>query len=146
VIEIGELLPHRGSARMIERVTSWDAAHLVAVTTTHRAPGNPLLREGRLASVHLVEYGAQAMALHGALRSIAAGGAPRSALLVAVRDFTTAVDYVHDLAGELEIVARELISTAAGWQYAFEVTHGQSWVASGRVAAIAHDTRGAPPG
>lgn len=141
MIDIAELLPHRGTARMIERVVSWDDTHLVAATTTHRAPTNPLLQEGRLASVHLIEYGAQTMALHGALRSMAAGHSPKSALLVAVRDFRSSRDYIHDLAGELEIAARELISTATGWQYSFEVRHAALIVASGRVAAIAPGTR-----
>jgi predicted hotdog family 3-hydroxylacyl-ACP dehydratase len=137
MIAIGELLPHRGTARMIDRVVSLDDTQIVVATSSHRAPSNPLLFEGRLASVHLVEYGAQAMALHGALRAIAAGGIPKNALLVAVRDFSASRSHVEDLAGELEIRARELISTAAGWQYLFEVRHDGSLIASGRVAAIA---------
>ena len=144
MIDIGDLLPHRGSARMLERVVRWDDTHLVAVTSTHRAAMNPLMHDGRLASVHLIEYGAQAMALHGALRSIAAGSTPQSALLVAVRDFTASRDYVHDLDGEIEIIARELLSTATGWQYSFEVRHGDMLVASGRVAAIANASNADP--
>ena len=60
--DIASLLPHAGTAVMIERVVSWDEAGIVTATTRHRAADNPLRRDGRLASVHLAEFGAQAMA------------------------------------------------------------------------------------
>ncbi len=44
-----KLLPHAGSARMIERVVRWDAQEILAATTRHRSPDNPLRRDGRLA-------------------------------------------------------------------------------------------------
>jgi predicted hotdog family 3-hydroxylacyl-ACP dehydratase len=138
VTDIGELLPHRGHARLIERVLQWDVSAIVATTMTHRSADNPLRFEGKLASVHLVEYGAQTMALHGALRALANGGIPRSALLVSVRDFRTSVDSLESL-GELTISARPLLATATSWQYAFEVSCAGQPVASGRVAAMAHD-------
>ncbi len=47
---------------------------------------NPLRLDGRLGAVHLAEFGAQAMAIHGGLKTVAAGGVPRPALLVSVRD------------------------------------------------------------
>jgi predicted hotdog family 3-hydroxylacyl-ACP dehydratase len=67
------LLPHAGNALMIERVVRWDAREIQVATTRHRAADNPLRRDGRLAAVHLAEFAAQAMALHGGLRSVAVG-------------------------------------------------------------------------
>ncbi|HEV7606658.1 MAG TPA: hypothetical protein VGO61_04940 [Steroidobacteraceae bacterium] len=134
-----ELLPHRGHARMLERVASRDETTIVARTSTHRAETNPLRRGGRLAGVVLIEYGAQAMALHGALRRLDAGLEPQSALLVSVRDFIATRDFIDDLPGELEIVARVLLATATSWQYSFEALHEGVLIASGRVAAMAHD-------
>ncbi len=136
--DISELLPHRGNARQLERVISFSEEQILVSTATHRSPDNPLVHAGRLASVHLIEYGAQAMALHGALCSIATGGRPQSALLVSVRDFRCSLDYIDDLDGVLEVGARALLTNAASWQYTFEVSHAGVTIASGRVAAIAH--------
>jgi predicted hotdog family 3-hydroxylacyl-ACP dehydratase len=139
VTDIAGLLPHAGTARMIERVERWDREHLVAATTRHRATDNPLRKDGRLATVHLAEFGAQAMAIHGGLLNRADGQAPKPALLVSVRDFATTRDFVEDLDGELTVTARVLLAGAAGFQYSFDVHHAGQLIASGRVAAISYE-------
>ena len=70
---LSSLIPHQGSMCLLERVIEWSDA------TDH--PGNghaslarkPVTLEWRLQAVHLCEYGAQAMAVHGALRAQAQG-------------------------------------------------------------------------
>jgi predicted hotdog family 3-hydroxylacyl-ACP dehydratase len=143
VTDISDLLPHKGTARMLDRVVAWDAESITAASTTHHSRDNPLRREGRLASVHLIEYGAQAMALHGALRDRAAGRDSPPALLVSVRNFHATRDFLDDLPEELLLRARALLIAASSWQYEFEARHAGALVASGRVAAIA---RRAGPG
>jgi predicted hotdog family 3-hydroxylacyl-ACP dehydratase len=138
-IDIGSLLPHAGTARMIERVVSWDRECIVAATTRHRATDNPLRQDGRLAAVHLAEFGAQAMAIHGGLLITADGGTPRPALLVSVRNLVVSRDHIDDLPGELEISARVLLASAAGFQYSFEARHAGELIASGRVAAMVRE-------
>jgi predicted hotdog family 3-hydroxylacyl-ACP dehydratase len=140
--DISGLLPHAGSARMIERVVSWDREHIIAATARHRAADNPLRKDGKLASVHLAEFGAQTMALHGGLLNRADGAAPKPALLVSVRDFACWREFVDDLPGELQVTARVLMATPANFQYAFEVHHGGERIASGRVAAMTYDLSG----
>jgi predicted hotdog family 3-hydroxylacyl-ACP dehydratase len=135
--DLSDLLPHAGTARMIERVVAWDATSITTATSTHRAPGNPLRSDGRLASVHLIEYGAQTMALHGGLRERERGLRALPALLVSVRDFRAARAFIDDLPGDLLLVARVLLTTPASWQYEFEARHEGAAIASGRVAAIA---------
>ena len=144
--DISGLLPHAGTARMVERVLRWDREHIVAATTRHQAADNPLRKDGRLASVHLAEFGAQTMAIHGGLLNREAGTAPKPALLVSVRDFSCTRDFIHDLAGELEITARVLLASAAGFQYSFEVRHAGELLAGGRVAAMLHELPGGMPG
>ena len=92
--------------------------------------------------MHLAEFGAQTMAIHGGLLNRADGVAPKPALLVSVRDFSCTRDFVDDLAGELEITARVLLASAAGFQYSFEVGHAGEIIASGRVAAIVYELPG----
>ena len=135
--DISDLLPHKGSARMLERVIAWDAQTIVAATATHRSPDNPLRHAGQLAAVHLIEYGAQTMALHGALRDLEAGRGPQPALLVAARGFRCTHAFIDALPGELTVKARALLVTPTSWQYEFEVLHAGAAVASGRVAAMA---------
>ena len=138
-IDIGVLLPHAGTARMIERVLRWDREEIVAATTRHRAPDNPLRKDGRLAAVHLAEFGAQAMAIHGGLLTTADGGTPRPALLVSIRDLVLRRDYIEQLPGELEITARALLAGASGFQYSFDVRNAGELIARGRVAAMPHE-------
>jgi predicted hotdog family 3-hydroxylacyl-ACP dehydratase len=140
--DLGVLLPHRGKALMLERVVRRDESLIVTRTTTHRAADHPLRHDGRLASVSLIEYGAQAMALHGALLDRDAGREPQSALLVLVRDFVATRDYIDDLDGELEISASVLLASRTSWQYAFEASHDGRLIASGRVTAMARDLPG----
>jgi predicted hotdog family 3-hydroxylacyl-ACP dehydratase len=142
VTDIEGLLPHAGTARMIERVERWDREHIVAATTRHRTADNPLRKDGRLAAVHLAEFGAQTMALHGGLLNRADGIAPKPALLVSVRDLSTTRDFIDDLPGELEVTARVLLASAAGFQYSFEVHHAGKLIASGRVAAMVYELPG----
>ena len=137
--DITALLPHQGTARMIERVLSWDLEQIRVATSRHRAPDNPLRRNGRLAAIHLAEFAAQAMAIHGGLRNAAEGRAPQPALLVSVRDVETPCDYIDDLPGEIEIAARALLVNPANWQYSFSATHAGVTIATGRVAAMAQE-------
>lgn len=138
--DFARLLPHAGTARMIERVVSWDNDHILAATTWHRSPANPLRLEGRLAAVHLAEFSAQVMAIHGGLRNEAAGLDPQPALLVSVRDLVLYRDYLEDLPGELEIEARALLLNPASWQYSYEVRHAGTLIATGRAAAMAQES------
>ena len=135
--DFAHLLPHRGSALMIERVVRWDAEEIVVATALHRASENPLRRAGRLAAVHLAEFAAQVMAIHGGLRNAAEGRDPEPALLVSLRDLVLHRDYVEDLPGELEISARALLVQPGSWQYSFTVTHDGEVIATGRIAAMA---------
>jgi predicted hotdog family 3-hydroxylacyl-ACP dehydratase len=136
--DIDGLLPHFGHALMIDRVVRWNEAEIDVATGRHRSPHNPLRRAERLAAVHLAEFGAQTMAIHGGLRNRAAGLPMQPALLVSVRDLELRRDYIDDLDGELEITARALLANASSWQYVFTVRHSGVSIASGRVAAMAH--------
>jgi predicted hotdog family 3-hydroxylacyl-ACP dehydratase len=117
---------------LLERVVDWDDASVTLATTTHRDPANPLARGGRLHAIHLCEYGAQAMAVHGGLAARARGERARPGLLVSLRDVVLARDFVHDLPGELEVEARRLHDSGTAWQYEFRVMHAGRLLAQGR--------------
>lgn len=136
-----ERIPHRGRMALIERVLDHDADGIVAESDGHRAPDHPLRREGRLHAVHLCEYGAQAMAVHGALLALDSGAAARPGLLVALRDVELRVARIDDLAAALRIEARREHADAAAWLYRFEIRHYGETIAVGRAMVMLEGER-----
>jgi len=139
--QIADLVPHAGSMCLLERVVAWDENGVTAATSTHRNPFHPLARDGRLHAIHLCEYGAQAMAVHGGLLAAAEGGRAPPGLLVSLRDVVLGTDFVDDQPGELRVEAERLHGTPASWQYRFEVSHDGRRLAAGRAAVMLRDQR-----
>lgn len=133
---IGSLIPHSGKMCLLEHVVAWDEHQVVLATTTHCKADNPLRSMGRLRAVHLCEYGAQAMAVHGGLLAAADGGRAPPGLLVSLRDVVLSVDFVDDLPGALRVEAKRLHGTPGSWQYRFRVTHQGRELARGRAAVM----------
>lgn len=135
-MSVANLIPHQGTMCLNERVLGWDETRVRLATTTHRSPCNPLRRNGRLRAVHLCEYGAQAMAVHGGLRAQAEGRRAAPGLLVSLRAVAFHVAYVEGLDGELVVEAERLLEAPASWQYAFRVFHRERLLAEGRAAVM----------
>ena len=129
-----ELVPHAGAMCLLDRIVSANARDIVCVTASHRSPHNPLRRDGRLAALHLAEYGAQAMAVHGGLMD--AGAKDRGGLLAAIRDLVLDVDRLDDIPGELTIAATKLVANADGQIYSFTVNGGGRELGRGRVSVM----------
>ena len=132
--DIAALIPHQGSMCLLEDVVEWDDVRIVLTTTTHRAADNPLRTDGRLRAVHLCEYGAQAMAVHGALKAAPERAPP--GMLVSLRSVTFARDVIHDLASALRIEAVCLQATESSQQYSFRITDDGEPIAEGRAAVL----------
>lgn len=134
--EIARLIPHQGLMSLWDEVLGWDAQAITLRTGRHRDPDHPLRRQGRLHAVHLCEYGAQAMAVHGGLRARAGGGVAQPGLLVALRGVELHVARIDDLPGAMECEATLLIDGDSGWQYGFRIRHGEHLLAQGRAAVM----------
>ncbi|HZP65258.1 MAG TPA: phosphotransferase [Rudaea sp.] len=130
------LIPHRGAMCLLDAVVAWDDARLHACTDSHRDPANPLRSGGRLRAVHLCEYGAQAMAVHGGLLAQREGASAAPGLLVSLRAVTLTVAHIDDLAGTLDIHVEKLLAGETGWQYAFRAVHAGCVLAEGRAAVM----------
>jgi predicted hotdog family 3-hydroxylacyl-ACP dehydratase len=129
---IAALIPHAGTMCLLERIEHWDDTSVTVATATHRDPANALASRIGLRAIHLCEYGAQAMAVHGGLATQALGGRAQPGLLVSLRDVTLGCDFVQDLEGELLVEARRLHESGTAWQYEFRVTHAGKLLAHGR--------------
>lgn len=136
---IAALVPHQGLMCLWESVEDWTAATIRLRSEGHRDAMHPLRRNGRLHAVHLCEYGAQAMAVHGGLVAREAGGRARAGLLVALRGVALHVDRIDDLPGPLEGQAERLVDTPDSQQYAFRILHAGRVLAEGRAAVMLQD-------
>ena len=130
------LVPHAGAMCLWDEVTEWDAQRIRLRAGNHRDPSHPLRNGGRLHALHLCEYGAQAMAVHGGLRAQAAGGRARPGMLVALRGVELHVERIDTLPGDLECEARVLVEGEGSQQYGFRITHAGTLLAEGRAAVM----------
>ena len=130
------LIPHQGAMCLLDTVVAWDDVRIHMRSGSHRDAANPLRSDGRLRALHLCEYGAQAMAVHGGLVARAGGGVAAPGLLVSLRAVELLVARIDDLPGLLDVHAERLLGGAGSWQYAFRVEHAGAPLASGRAAVM----------
>lgn len=134
-----ELIPHRGRMALIERVMECEADAIVAESDNHRDGDHPLRSRDVLHAVHLCEYAAQAMAVHGALIAQAAGGMAHPGLLVALREVELHVARIDDLPAPLHIHAWREFADEHAWSYRFRVCHRERELATGRAMVMLQD-------
>jgi predicted hotdog family 3-hydroxylacyl-ACP dehydratase len=89
-----------------------------------------------LSALHLCEYGAQAMAVHGGLLAAMHGEVAKPGLLVSLRGVELQVGRIDDLPDALDVRARQLMASDSSWQYEFRIEHAGSLLASGRAAVV----------
>lgn len=143
--EIRGLIPHAGAMCLLEKVIAWDEQTITCLTETHRDPANPLRRHGRLSALHAVEYGAQAAAVHGALRARAAGQTALPGYLAGLRDVRWFVAELDAVAAPLEVVARPLLGDVGYWIYAIQVGAAGRLLAEARITIALQPKIGVGP-
>lgn len=131
------LIPHAGSMCLLDAVLAWDERSIHAISASHARADNPLRGAHGLHAVHLAEYGAQAMAVHGALLARERGHeTARPGRLVSLREVDLFVEYVDHRDGRLDVHAECLYADDGGAQYAFRVEHRGHLLCRGRAAVI----------
>ena len=130
------LVPHQGAMCLWDEVVAWSAEAIRLRARNHRDPAHPLRRGDRLHALHLCEYGAQAMAVHGGLLARERGAAAAPGMLVALRGVELRATRIDDLPGVLECEARALVQGDTGQQYAFRISHAGILLAEGRAAVV----------
>ncbi len=134
--DIEALVPHKHAMCLWDEVLAWDAQRIRLRASNHRDPAHPLRSDRRLRALHLCEYGAQAMAVHGGLLARAGGGTAPPGMLVALRDVRLHVARIDDLAGAIECEAQLLAAGETSQQYAFSITHAATPLAQGRATVM----------
>ncbi|MGH8441287.1 MAG: phosphotransferase [Nevskiaceae bacterium] len=127
------LIPHAGNMCLLESVEHWDENTVRCTSRTHLDTANPLRSRNGLLALHLVEYGAQATAVHGALRS---GKKAPAGVLTSLRDVSFATDRVDGIDAPLQVEARVQFANESGSLYEFSISAGGRLLASGRVSVM----------
>ncbi|WP_043114470.1 hypothetical protein [Solimonas soli] len=133
---LAALVPHGGAMCLWDELLAADQTTVQLRTQGHRDAAHPLRRDGELAALHLIEYGAQAMAVHGGWLARRAGGGVRPGVLVAVREVEFAVTRLDDLPAPLEGLATRLVAGELGWVYEFRIVSAARELARGRASVI----------
>ncbi len=141
---LAALIPHAGSMCLLDLVESWDAQQIRCLSTSHRDPAHPLLSAGSLSALHLIEYGAQAMAVHGGLLAQQLGRRAAPGMLAAIRNLQLSIDELQHLQDPLCVAASKRLVSASGSLYDFEVHAGSRLLACGRLSVITAATDTTP--
>ena len=140
-----QLLPHAGRMRLIDRVVAYDDERIVCESDSHCTVDHPLAENGVLSIICGLEYGAQAMAVHGALL---AGSAPREpkvsgharhGYLVAASDLQWRVQRLDRCAAPLLIEAVSEFRSGNQVAYRFELSAEGQTVLTGRASVLLGD-------
>jgi predicted hotdog family 3-hydroxylacyl-ACP dehydratase len=134
--EICAMIPHDGAMCLLDSVESWDEQSIVCRSSSHQNPRNPLIKNGKLSSIHAVEYGAQAMAVHGCLLARTKGEQLKPGYLAALKEVKLHIAYLDDLSEPLTIKAEQVIAGGGNLMYTFEITSGEHTVASARATVV----------
>jgi len=130
------LIPHRGAMSLLDDVLDWDDNQIHASSASHRHADNPLRSDGILRSVHLCEYAAQAMAVHGGLLARRDGGVAAPGFLVSLRAVKLHIARIDELPHEIDVHAEKLLDGGGSWQYVFRIEHNGMLLAEGRAAVM----------
>ncbi len=133
--ELCNLIPHGGCMCLLSRVLEWDSKTIHCEADNHNDPQNPLRSNNGLSALAAIEYGAQAMAVHGSLLD---GGLTigRKAYLAALREVEFRVDWLHEIKHPLSIRAERLLGDGNGMIYQFSVYALSELLVSGRLTAM----------
>ncbi|MGR8934617.1 MAG: phosphotransferase [Gammaproteobacteria bacterium] len=137
---IAQLLPHAGDMLLIDRVIAWDERRIRCRSDSHRKSDHPLRLQGRLSALHLIEYGAQAMGIHGGLLQ---GGA-RPGYLAAIRNARLGVDHLDAIEGSLHIEAAALGQSDQGAIYQLDIRDAQGRLLLNARATVMHPDTNPP--
>ena len=132
---IARHIPHQGTMNLLERVTAWDAERITCVAVSHRDVDNPLRAGGRLGCAIGIEYAAQAMAVHGALRA-PPDAPPQVGYIASVRSVEFFAPHLDDAGDTLDIVAERLSGDGNVVLYAFTVNADGRCLLRGRASVV----------
>lgn len=129
--QIAALIPHGDSMCLLDEVIAWDERQIHCRSHHFANAANPLFDDGQLDTVLLLEYGAQAAAVHAGLLQSRLGEA-RPAYIGAVKDVEL-LAAIADNSGALDLHAQCLLSSSQGAIYELVAQQAGSTLLRGRL-------------
>jgi predicted hotdog family 3-hydroxylacyl-ACP dehydratase len=129
--QIAALIPHGNSMCMLDEVVHYDRDHILCKSLHFARYENPLFETTPTNSLLLIEYAAQAAAVHSALLQSSLGKA-RPAFIGAVKQVEL-LKSVSDNATPIEVLARCLLNEDKGAIYEISVSQHGDVLISGRL-------------
>lgn len=142
--ELCSLIPHAGTMCLLDGVQQWDSQSIVCVSQSHRDPANPLRSQTRdgtqhmpsLSAIHAVEYGAQAMAVHGGLLARQSGELAAPGYLAALRDVQLRVATLDQFTTPLIVKAEQVMAGGGNLMYNLHVCSAGVDIVTARATVI----------
>ncbi|PLK47895.1 3-hydroxylacyl-ACP dehydratase [Uliginosibacterium sp. TH139] len=131
---IATRIPHAGAMCLLDAVIHWSPEAIHCTASSQCLTDNPLRAGERLGPANAIEYAAQAMAVHGALRA-GTDTAPRAGFLTSVREVEFHTDRL-DQAEQLEVHAECLSGEGNHLMYAFRIEAASRTLVSGRASVM----------
>jgi len=136
---IATRVPHQGRMCWLHRLLEWSDERIVCEAVNHANADHPLRTAHGLLSSAAIEYAAQAMALHGALRAETAAAAigPVPGFLASARGVRLARWRLDEAEGPLRIEAERLAGDTRQLLYGFRLADAAGeCVAEGRATVV----------
>lgn len=130
-VDLVKLIPHGESMCLIDEVVAWDNDAIHCRSEAPAVRRNPLVDGSPVRCVILIEYAAQAAAIHAALLHSGLGDA-QPAYLGAVRGVEFSADYLADDL-DIQIEARCQLHSTGGAIYDIEARQADNPVLCGRL-------------
>ncbi|MEE8059379.1 MAG: hypothetical protein V3T17_16315 [Pseudomonadales bacterium] len=133
--DIAARIPHGNSMSLLDRVNAWDKEQIVCSTRSHLRNDNPLKEDSLLTSVSLVEYGAQAAAIHASLLQNSMDDTG-PAYLGAIKALKLLSEIVPQTDDDLTIEARAEFHNSSGAIYYFTASIMKTVLAKGKLVLV----------
>lgn len=137
--DINQLIPHEGEMCLWDSVLAFDDTTIHCQTARHLANTHPLKTNERLSKLHLIEYGAQSIAIHGGLLSQKLK-APRPGYLASVKNIH--FETFNDQTPYIYCRSNQIMADDQSKLYQFELMDNeQQLICSGRALVIHPETQ-----
>ena len=130
------LIPHSGSMCLLDGVLEWNDETIICETCSHHLSDNPLRCEQGLSAIQSIEYGAQAMAVHGGLLAKREGKEMAQGFLVAARNIEISIEWLDKIDGPLLITANKIMHDDKHSIYEFVISANDQVLVNGRTTVM----------
>jgi predicted hotdog family 3-hydroxylacyl-ACP dehydratase len=127
---------------LLDEVQSWNGYQITCVSRSHLCASNPLRNANGVPMLALLEYGAQAMAVHGCLLAQSCGAIMQEGYLAALRDVKLAEGTLSQINDSLIIRAEKIHAEGGNMIYKLSIRAGTRELASGRATAMGKFSQG----